>query len=200
MRTQLIHFILLSASLGIGQVDALSQRTEEVRTDAGRLELPDMGRIKQSGIFHHIKDIHSDGRAFDLENGSQWNVSNGDILKGWGHSKNLVITQNHAGFSTSRFALLNIDLKQAEPISLLREPTPTKENFFVKRLDQVNHLITLNDDKKWIIHADDRGKLSKISENDRIIIGVNTGSDKDKSPYLLIDTANNQFVRAHIVE
>ncbi|MGH2612486.1 MAG: hypothetical protein ACRDFB_05495, partial [Rhabdochlamydiaceae bacterium] len=186
MKTQLIHIMALGICLSEVHFSSVhassSHQTEEVSTDAGHIHFPNMSHIKHNGAFHQIQNINPEDRVIGLENGSHWSIANADIIKGWGKSKNLVITQNHSGFSTSRFALMNLDLKQAEPISLVREPTPGKDVYFVKSIDRVNDIITLSDGKNWIVHSSDRGRLGKFSENDRTIIGVNTGVDKDKSP------------------
>ncbi len=201
MKTQLMYLALLGTCLAGPDLNASSHyRDEEVKTDAGRINLPNTHAIKHSGVYHQVKHVDTNDRVIDLDNGSRWTVSNSDIVKGWGSAKNIMITQNHSGLSTSRYALLNLDLKQAEPISLVREPTPGKDNLYVKSVDRVNDVITLSDGKNWIAHSGDRSKLGKISENDRVIIGVNTGTDKDKSPYLIIDTANHQFIRSHMIE
>jgi hypothetical protein len=201
MKTQLMYLALLGTCLAGSDLSGSSHyREEEVKTDAGRIHLPNTHAIKHSGVYHQVKHVDTNDRVIDLDNGSRWTVSNSDIVKGWGNTKNIVITQNHSGLSTSRYALLNLDLKQAEPISLVREPTPGKDNLYVKSVDRVNDVITLSDGKNWIAHSGDHSKLGKISENDRVIVGVNTGSDKDRSPYLIIDTANHQFIRSHMIE
>jgi len=60
--------------------------------------------------------------------------------------------------------------------------------------------VTLSDGLKWVIHSSDRGKLGKMVENDRIVIGVNSEGDKDKNPYLLIDTSTDNHVRAQLLD
>lgn len=206
MNLKLIRIMSLAACLGavsITEVQAAvcsSSRTEVVNTDAGNIDFTFVNYIKHPGALHKIQQINLDDRFVDLDDGSRWSISRTDTIKGWDRSKNLVVTQNHAGFSTSRYALANVDLKLAVPASLVREPTPSKDAIYVKAVDRVNDMIMTNDGKNWIVHSSDRGALSKISENDRIVIGANTGDNKDKSPYLLIDTSSNHFVRAHPIE
>ena len=112
----------------------------------------------------------------------------------------LVLTQNQATFSTYRFAIANSDLKLAVPVSLLREPLPAKDKcLFIKEIDKANDLVTLNDNGRWIVHSSDTRNLNRMSENHRIVIGVNSGDDQDRCPYILIDTTNNNYVRARLI-
>lgn len=206
MNAKLIYIAALALYLGVGSPNVVhasvcnSNRSEVVNTDAGNIDFTFVSYIKYPKAFHKIQKIDLDDRSIVLDDGSHWKISKTDIVKGWDREKNLVVTQNHAGLSTSRYALVNVDLKLAVPASLECEPTPDKEAYYVKGVDRVNDIITLSDSKNWIVHSSDRGTLSKVNLNDRVVIGANTGDNRDKSPYLLIDTSSNHFVRAHPIE
>lgn len=205
MNIKWVHITALSLCLGVGstlEIHASSysnQRAEVVNTDAGNIDFTFVSYVRHPRAFHKIQKIDLDDRCIVLDDGSHWRVSKTGVVKGWNQGK-IVVTQNHAGFSTSRYALANVDLKLAVPASLECEPAPDKENAYVKGVDRVNDIIHLSDGKNWIVHSSDRGALSKININDRVVIGANTGDNRDKSPYLLIDTSSNHFVRAHPIE
>jgi hypothetical protein len=200
MKSFFIPSLVLGVSLTTGgfceNCDSSSQHHESVKTDAGSMDFSILDRIKNKAVYQHIHHLDTDNKFIELKDGSRWSVSKVGVLKGWEKNKNLVITQNHALFSTSGYALINFDAKLAEPISMVREPTPHKSTHYVKNIVMVNDILTLNDDSRWVIHSSDRDKLSRIAENHCIIVGVNTGGDRDKAPYLLIDTSNNNSVRA----
>lgn len=169
-------------------------------TEANQVHFAVVEHIKYLGAFQQITNLNLDTNHIELANGSRWSISHGNLIKGWEKSKNLVITQSHSSFATPRYALVNLDLQLSEPITMEREPTPVNEVIFVKEIDSANNIILLSDNNKLIIHSSDRGTFNKISVNDRVLIGINTGNDRDKSPYLLIDTANHQCVRAKVIE
>jgi hypothetical protein len=200
MKKSLINVLILSVSLATSACSntygSRSQKNEDVTTDAGHIDFGIFDQIKNAAAYQHIHHLDEENGVVEFKDGSRWRVSRLDGIKGWEKSKHLVITQNHATFSTDSYALVNLDIKLAEPISLIREPTPTKDVQYVKNIIFVNDILTLSNGLKWVIHSSDRGKLSKMVENDRIVIGVNSEGDKDQNPYLLIDTSTNNCVRA----
>lgn len=197
----IIFFILFLSTTGTATANAEHPQChkEDVSTHAGHIDFSSFSHKKNAIAHQQIHHLNVENGIVELQDGSRWKVSRVDVIKGWEKCKNLVITQNHSTYSTSSYALVNLDIQLAEPISLVREPTP-KHSRSVSNVVLVNDLVTLNDGKKWIVHSSDRGKLNKIIENDRIVIGVNTSSDRDTSPYLLIDTSTHLFVRAQMVE
>ena len=199
------YVVPLAVFLGIASLNEVycihnNSSVEIVSTDAGNIDFSFVRYIRFPGVYHKIQQIDFEDRQIDLEDGSRWSISKVDTVKGWDRDNKLLITQNHAGFSTSRYALVNLDRKSAIPVSLAVEPAPNKSIFFVKGIDVVNDVVALNDSTKWIAHSSDRSHLNKMKENDRVIIGVNTGDDKDRSPYVIVDTANNYYIRAQKVE
>ena len=203
MKTSIMRVVGLVFCLNAAEFSTIYAATcshsEVVNTDAGHIDFTFVNYVKHSIAYQKIRHISTEDKAVDLENGSRWSISKADTVRGWESSKSVVVTQNHASFSTARYALLNPELKLAVPASLIREPAP-KDALYIASIDRVNDMVILSDNKKWIIHADDRSNLSKMQDHDRIIVGVNTSHDQDKSPYLLIDTSNHHFVRAHNIE
>lgn len=177
-----------------------THKPEVVVNASGKVTFGVTDQIKYLAAFQQIVALNLDENLVELENGSRWSIPQGNMVKGWEKCKNLVITQNHLGFSVPKYALVNIDLQLAEPVSLIREPTPSKDVSYIKEIDKINNIIVLSDNKRIIVHSSDRSVFNKMNENDRVVIGVNTGEDKNKSPYLVINTANNHFVRGCIVE
>jgi len=195
-----LSLLLTTTSCNKGHASC-NQEKEYAVTEAGKMDLNPLNHVKLSSAFHKIAHHSGDKHYFDLEDGSRWSISKTDTVEGWDRCDHLVITQNHAALSTARYALLNPDLKQAIPVSLVREPIPGNKNvFYIKSIDLVNDIVTLNDNKNWIVHSADRDALRKISEHDRVIIGMNSNDNWDKTPYILVDTSNKLFVRAKLLE
>lgn len=193
--------LCLLAPLSILQANNAHHEHEHVvATDAGNINFHFTKLIKSSLANHSIHHVNAKDNLLELSDGSQWKVSKPDVVRGWEKNEHLVLTQNQATFSTYRFALVNPDLKMAIPVSLDREPMPAKDKcLFVKEIDKANDLVTLNDNGRWIVHSSDTRNLNKMAENHRIIIGVNTGDDHERCPYILINTTNNNYVRARLI-
>ena len=203
---QIINFLALAFVLmtGVGAGSNLYassnyHRSEIINTDAGPIDFSFFENIKIPA-YQQVRSVDQDRKIIELEDGSVLSVAKIELAKEWEGQKKLVLTQNHATFSTFKYALVNLDLKLATPVSLLREPTPSSGVLFVKDVDTTHDKLTLNNNKTWLIHRSDRGVLSKINENDRIIIGVNTGEDRSSNPYLLIDTSKNTPFRSQLLD
>lgn len=198
-KTILIATFLFSMPIGQMYAKEAEHRPEVIATDAGKIDFHLLRKIRFPGAFHKIARLN--GAHLELQDGSMWSVSKPDTVRGWEKNDRLLITQNQTTFSTYRYALVNVELKLAVPISLTREPTPKDKGiFFVKEVDRSNDILTLNDNKHWVVHSSDRGDFRKISENDRIIIGVNTALVEEKSPYIIIDTHNHTCVRSNLID
>ncbi len=153
-----------------------------------------------AGLFQGLAMVFPESHSFELFNGSKWSTSNIEMVKGWVENTQLLVSQNQTFFSTHRFSLLNTRLGKAAPITLLREPRPTgKDVFYITKLDLANDVIVLNGFQEWAVYPHDHGTLRKLSEHDRIMVGVNTSDYALEKPmrYILIDTATNLFVRAN---
>jgi hypothetical protein len=186
----------------MSSVTAASHANSEiVATEAGNIDFSICRVANHPAAHQKIARVDLDRKQIVLEDGSVWEVSKVESIRGWDKSNRLLITQNEAKiYPFNRYALVNPELKAAIPISLKQEPRPTDKVRFIQDVDTVNDIVTLNDNKNWIVHASDRGNLSKMQGNDRVIIGINTGDDRDKTPYLLIDTHTGYYVRARAME
>jgi hypothetical protein len=184
-------------------LEATSYPTEVISTGAGNIDFYFPVDLKEPSIFVNITSVNKEENTIQLADGSVWEVSNINSVKNWEKSPHIVLGSSQSLFSPMsgyKYALVNLDQKLAEAMSLKNEPRPSEYARYIKALDTVNDIVTLNDDKQWIVHSSDRGDLSKMRPNDRIIVGVNTGVDRDKSPYLLINTSTNLFIRTQLVE
>jgi hypothetical protein len=171
-------------------------------TEAGNIDFGPLSAIvEMPGLFHQLMSLSKSEGFFILENGSRWTTPNIDMVSGWRDNGQLLITQNQALLSTHRFALVNVQLQKAVPITLQREPIPIPgKAFFITKLDHANDVISLNNTQEWVAHARDHGTLRKFYEHDRIIVGVNTSDTGDfevNKRYILMDTASNIYVRAN---
>ncbi len=202
--TALMSFLVMTASLTAAHKDRPScreqcsqQQEEIIGTDAGRIDFRFLSYVKFPGAYHKIINIQGD--HIELQDGSIWVVAKAESIKGWENSEHLLIVPNQATFSTHQFALVNADLRLAEPISLYNEPSfkdKDHRSYIVDEVDPINTLVTLQDGSRWIVHADDMSHMKKINKNDRIIVGGNASEVEPRSPYILIDTSQKHFVRA----
>ncbi len=200
IRTAILGLCLITPLSIVTAHSAHHEQELVVATDAGNINFHFTKLVKSNLTSHSIHQIHQKDNILELTDGSQWNVTKPDVIRGWEKNEHLVLTQNQATFSTYRFALANPELKLAIPVSLIREPIPSKDKcLFIKDIDKANDLVTLNDHGRWIIHSSDIRALNKMTENHRIIIGVNSGEDHDRCPYILIDASNNSYVRARLI-
>jgi|GEM_PF-4111638 hypothetical protein len=176
------------------------EHEEYVKTDAGNIDFRHLNHVKFPGVFHKIARLQLKDNYLELEDGSKWSLSRAETVKGW-ESNRVVLCQNMATLSTYRFALVNLDLKMAMPISLIREPLPTKDDVaFVKNIDRSSDIIVTSDGRRWIVHSSDGSNFSKFNEHDRLEIGANVSDSAEKCPYILIDTAHNSYVRAKLLD
>ncbi len=170
------------------------------KTEAGSINFDVLNFLdKNQPIYQQIVDSSESKKTITFKNGSIWKVSNIESVKGWENSKHLVLTQNHAIFSTYKFALINQDLGLAEPVSLIKAPFPNgKHNLFIESLSTQVNAIKLNNKQIFVVQAEDNGSLKGFHENNLILLGANT-SDKDaRNPYIIIDVSlnSNDYVRA----
>lgn len=175
---------------------------ETIETDAGTIDFGFTRYIINVAAHHTIQAIQPVDKTIVLDDGSKWGVSKIEVIADWQKSgPKLFLTQNHTVLSTTTFALVNPESKKAVPVKLLREPNPANQClFYVAKVDVVNDIITTNDGKKWIGHSSDKNTLAKFNEHDRLIIGVNTLENQEDSPYILINTASNSYIRAKILD
>jgi hypothetical protein len=182
--------LLLTPFLGVTAAEVVAA-DPVVHTEAGKINFDFTQNVKYAGAYRKVARIHLDKHSVELSDGSIWHVNKIDTLKGWDKYEHIVVTQNPSLFSTHRYALVNADLKLAESASLVREPTPSDKNtLYIVSVDHVNSIVHLNDGRQFIVHSSDQGGINHLSENDRVILGVNIRDLDAKSPYILIDTNN----------
>ncbi len=181
----------------------LAYTSNIIDTEAGSI---DFGLIecieKVPGLIQSIVDLSVSDNVFMLDNRSKWTPSNMEMIKNWRSGDELLITQNHAFFSVHRFALVNFRLQKAVPISLLREPYPVpSKTLFILGVDLSNDIITLDNGADYSVEKSDHGTLRRFSENDRVMLGINSTDKLDEAilehgkRYLLIDTSCNSYIR-----
>ncbi len=168
-----------------------------VNTEAGSIRFD---LLKQYEVMPFMKQAITSSDAtkglFELGNGSQWSASDINALQGWEEGDEIVLAPNQALFSLHRYALLNMRLDKAVPISLLKGPRP--DALYIAKIDLANDIITLNDDKQWSVDRQDHGTLKRLSEHDPVLIGLNASDycERDKTMgYMIMDTTTQQWVR-----
>lgn len=170
------------------------------KTEAGNINFDHLKNLDNKlKIFQKIKAFSDEDQTITLTDGSRWHVSPYDIVKGWGHSERLVLTQNHTVFSLHKYALINLDLEVAVPINLLILPIPQNENIhYIKDISYNLNTCLLDTNQQFGVHASDRGTLNKFYENNVVYLGVNTCDQDLAYPYIIIDAGlhSNSYVRA----
>lgn len=171
-----------------------------ISTDAGDINFALMKVLSDNPmVFQKVDKISIEDHTITLVNGSVWKVSNIDAVRGWDKYENLVITQNHATFSTHKFGLVNTELRLAEPVSLLTPPLPNHQDaLFIKKIDPTHDIVVLNNDKEFVVHTRDHGILNKFSVNSPVLVGVNTMDECNSNPNIIVDASLNAhgYVRA----
>ncbi len=190
----------LPHAVGAVETDPKICHEMAVDTEAGRMHFDFIMQTQPlAGFLQAVVSADAKTDSFELPDGSKWGTSKIEMIHGWNEGDQLIITQNQAFFSTHRFALVNLRLGKAVPISLLREARP-ESALYITNIDAANDIVTLSKEgQQWVVDSADHGTLRRYSEHDRIILGVNTSDccDHDKvMRYLLIDTTTNQCVRA----
>lgn len=174
-------------------------------TDAGPIDFGLVASLEEiPGLFLHLKDCEEKGSVFLLDNGSKWSTSEIEMVRNWDEEDELLITQNEALFSSifERFAIVNRRLQKAVPISRCSEPEPNEKAMYVKKVDTKNNLLVLNNGMEFRIHDHDHNALHQFDENDRILIGFNSGHRPNANfaehfmHYILVNTRSNNYVRA----
>jgi hypothetical protein len=186
--------------LGAVETDPKICHEMAVETEAGRMHFDFIMQTQPvPGFLQAVASVDPQNNTFELPDGSVWATSKIEMINGWTEADQLVISQNQAFFSTHRFALVNLRLGKAVPVSMIREARP-ESAMYITGIDRANDIITLNkDNQQWVIDSADHGTLRRYSEHDRIVLGVNTSDCCDHEKvmrYLLIDTTTNQCVRA----
>jgi len=171
-----------------------------VTTDAGEINFNLIKALnKEQPLYVYIKESSQNTNTIVLSNGSRWYLSNFDSIKSWEKHNNLTITENHVFLSLYKYALVNLDLNTATPISLISPSTPdNKEILYIKGIDHLNNIIMLNNGQLFLVNKNDHGTLKKFHENNIVILGANTDESELSNPFLIIDASlnSNSYLRA----
>ncbi len=174
-----------------------------IQTEAGEINFNLFNSLDhRSAVTQKIVGICDEHDIVVLDNGSKWQVSKPEILKGWGSTDRLVITHNHAMFSLYKFALVNVELGLAVPISMVAPPLPNSDKvLYIKFIDESQNAIYLNNGIKFIVNSRDHGSLSKFHENNQVLIGMNTHDADLDYPFLMLDASFNStsYVRCNLI-
>lgn len=192
----------LSGSLAHGLQHQTFETLEKtcLTTDAGEINFNlFLSLDKDEPLEQIIKELSTETNTIVLGNGSRWDVSNFDSIKTWEQYNNLIVTQNHAIFSLYKYALVNLDLNLAVPISLISPPLPTSKEFlYVRSIDYEQNLVILSTGQTFLIHSGDHGTLRKFHENNPVVLGANSCEKDISNPLLIIDVSlnSNTYLRA----
>jgi hypothetical protein len=151
------------------------------------------------GAFHHPFAISLLGDVVELEDGSQWVVASYDRYKtlNWLVSDSVVITPNHAWFSSYDFVLNNQNTGDAIEINLLMGPIFLGVySHWIVAIDSMNDQLILEDGSIWTVES---LWWSKWDIGQYVIIGVNDGYKSNTLPNILINIATLDYKKANCI-
>lgn len=152
-----------------------------------------------NGAYHNPLSVTSLGGVVHLEDGSVWNIADGDHYKtlNWYTNDLIVLTPNHDWFTTELFRMTN----QSTNVSVRCNMAlgPIYHGLYTHWIVGINYYtqeIHLEDGSIWQVTGFDSSIFSKWLLNDTIVIGVNDGYLNTTKPNILIDVNTLTFVRA----
>lgn len=152
-----------------------------------------------NGAYHYPVAVGSFGSIVELEDGSIWNVADGDHYKtlNWFTNDLIVITPNHDWFSPYLFRMSN----QNTGVSVKCNMTlgPIYYGYYTHWIVGINYYtqeIYLEDGSIWQVSGFDASIFDKWLLNDTVIIGVNDGFLSATKPNILINVNTLTYVRS----
>lgn len=152
-----------------------------------------------AGTYHHPYIVSALGDQVELEDGSNWAIHVGDRYKtfNWLTSDEILITPNHAWFSSYMFCLLNKNTGTSVQANLTLGPIYNGPvTHWILAIDYFSEEVCLEDGSIWKVSGFDSSTFNRWMVNDTIIIGVNDGFLHSTKPNILINVNNLAYVRA----
>jgi hypothetical protein len=155
-----------------------------------------------AGSLHWPVAVGILGEKIELEDGSVWAISAGDCYKtlNWLSTDMIVITPNHAWFSSYAYRLNNQNTGASVEVNLSLYLNPvfhTVYNHVIVLMDDLLQMIWLEDGSCWSISAWDY--TTKWMVGDTVIIGINDGILSSSRPNILINANLLQYVRCNCI-
>lgn len=176
------------------------QNVDEDRISAGWLFNP---TLTHHGAHHHPINISPKGDTIELEDGSIWSTSHSDRHKSkdWLPEDILVLTPNHAWFSSYDYRLTNQTTGSSIEANITLGPVMHHTN--VHRIiakDTSRGILTLSDGSQWDMSWFDHAIVDKFEVLDFVILGSNDGWWKGFNPNILFNCATMTHARASRVQ
>ncbi len=155
----------------------------------------DLPLIYYPASVHWITQISALGNSLELEDGSVWTGETAEALT-WKSTDPLFITQNWTWFSSYTFKIINKVTGTLVPVNLKLGPYESSSyTHFISIIDKARGELALSDSSNWQVCPSDTKEFNQWSEDQAIIIGVNSGW-QSSFDILLINVNRNKFVRA----
>lgn len=150
------------------------------------------------GAFHFPIAVTLLGENVELEDGSIWVVNPNDRYNtlNWMTGDVIIITPNHALFSSYMYCLVNLNTGAVVRVNLALGPIYNGIfTHWIIAIDYFHRQICLEDGSVWSISWFDDSIMNKWLVNDTIIIGINDGLLSSFNPNMLINVnVNNNVV------
>jgi len=155
-------------------------------------------QTSHQGAFHRPSLVSCLGDKVTLEDGSVWQVKNGDKSKtiDWLPCDDVYILPNHSWFSSYYYRLYNRNTNTSVEVNLLLGPIPNGHNtHWVIAIDYFNQELFLEDGSVWRVGSSDKSVMKKWLINDTVMIGINDSWFSSK-PNILINVNMLTYVTA----
>jgi len=176
------YLILLSLSLGTVSADTFIHHAsaEEMTIDC------------PVEACHAISKYGLSGNWILLEDGSKWKTVQCDYddVITWSIGDVVYITQSNSVLCGYDYMMINFTKKTVVYVNRLVKPTYFGPNSrFIVAIDHESKRLLLNDGTWWSVSEYDE----RWEENHTLIIGVNSGFDKEDYPFILINVGIDVF-------
>lgn len=148
--------------------------------------------------IHTLYAVSAIGDSVEFEDGSVWKIAAEDRYKvsQWGSQEPITVTQNNTWFSKYKYKIVNQTTGSVLQANLYLGPL--KDGLFtlyITAIDTSRGELILNDSTRWSISDLDITSFDEWMIHDAVIIGLNSGWDKNCQA-LLINVPLNTYVRA----
>lgn len=152
------------------------------------------------GAMHNVTMVGQRGEFIYLEDGSIWTVCPEDhfIVNTWNQKDSLIIMPNTSWLTGWDFAYKMVNQINGASVAVnLKKYLDVKQHTYVNfSIININHFlrtIRLSDGSEFVVN----GPMSYWQPWQTVIIGVNSGSDYNTFPNILINASVNSYVTAN---
>lgn len=149
------------------------------------------------GAHHQLLMMDPLAEWMEIDDGSRWyiNPNQRRITYNWSVFDTIVITPNHAWFSSFEFCATNINKNQTVEIKIKGRPIPNEVNaHWIIGIDSIRQEICLEDGSVWKLDGWDSNVYRNWATMDYVIIGVNDSVwSKTSYPNILINVETYDY-------